>query len=242
MRKLNCMGRIVLILVSLLAVLHLSCISASSTARPQNHAPVIEKIYYDKTTYHNRPVTIDCIAGDADGDNLTYSWEASNGSISGQGKSVVWTPPGFKQNYPINLTVSDGKGGEAKEKIYIMVSTNADGSATENIEIKLKLGDNNTVSIENQRIGVWSTADIICTVDNMEDGSNPVYKWSSDCGTIKEINGGDNAVNRISWIAPGAQSDCTVNVTVSDVRKGIEAKGRVIFQVFCCGKELFYGD
>jgi len=242
LRRLKNTGRTALAIVFLLVALQLSCTTNSGTVSPQNHAPVIEKINYDKTTYHNRQVAIDCIASDADGDNLTYSWDASSGSISGQGKSVVWMPPGLKQNYPISLTVSDGKGGEAKEKIYIMVSTNADGSTSENIEIKLKLGDNNTVSVENQRIGVWATADIICTLDNVNDGSSLVYKWSSDCGRIKEIDEGNPAVNRISWIAPGTQSDCTVNVTVSDVKHGIEAKGRVVFQVFCCGKEFYYGD
>jgi hypothetical protein len=227
-------------LISFVSVLQLSCTDYKTATNPQNHAPVIEKVDYNKTTYHNRPVTIECIAGDIDGDDLTYSWVAGDGIISGQGKSVIWTPPGRMENYPIDLTVSDGKGGEAKDRIYIMVVTNADGSGIPNIEIKLVLGDNNTAQIENQRVGSWSTADIFCTVDNAT-GSNLVYRWSADCGRIKEIDGQNNKLNRISWIAPGTQCDCTVNVTVTDVQDRREAKGKVMFRVFCCGKEL-YGE
>ncbi|MDD5647912.1 MAG: PKD domain-containing protein [Dehalococcoidia bacterium] len=237
MRQFNVIGRYSLILVVLAIAVQLSCTSVDNTGNQQNHAPVIETLNYDKTTYHNRPVEIECIASDIDGDNLTYSWESAEGNITGEGKNVIWSPPGNMRNYPINLTVTDGKGGEAKEKIYIMVVTNADGTASSNIEIKLKLGDKNTVLIENQRVGIWTTANILCSVENAK-GSNLIYKWSADCGRIQEMSGQDSIGNRISWIAPGAQSDCTVSVTVIDTQQGVEAKGKVNFGVFCCGKEI----
>jgi hypothetical protein len=228
---------LILIALALSLSLQLSCAQAATVVNQQNHAPVIEKVTYDKFTYHNRAVKIECFANDIDGDNLTYVWEARDGKISGEGKSVLWTPPGNMQNYPIKLTVTDSKGGIAEKTIYIMVVTSADGTNTPNIEVKLRLGDNSTVVIDNQRVGIWTTADILCVVENTGD-SDLIYEWSADCGRIQGKGSGDSKANTIRWIAPGVQSNCTVEVTVTDTQKGSEARGQVNFNVFCCGKEL----
>ncbi len=233
----NFMGKSILILVVLMLSAQVSCIQANTGVDQRNRPPVIEKIKYDKTTYHNRPVKLECTATDADGDSLTYVWEAKDGKIAGEGKIVTWTPPGNMQDYPVTLTVTDGKGGEARETIYIRVVTNADGTDTPKIEVKLRIGDNNTVVIENQRVGIWTTAGIICVVDNVEK-SKLRYKWSADCGKIQGTEGQNDSADRINWIAPGAQSKCTVDVTVSDIQNGGEARGKVILNVYCCGKEL----
>jgi len=230
--KFQIIGRSALILIAL--ALQLSCTQADTTVNQQNHPPVIEKINYDKTTYHNRAVKIECIASDIDGDNLTYVWEATDGKITGDGKSVLWTPPGNIQNYPVMLRVTDGKGGEAKKTVHVMVVTSADGSNTPNIAVKLMSGDNSTVVIDDQRVAIWTTANIFCAVENARE-SELTYKWSADCGRIQDTKG---QANRISWIAPGVQSNCTVAVTATDTQTGSAAKGQVKFNVFCCGKEL----
>lgn len=232
MKQFHIAGRSVLILIAL--SLQLSCAQADAVVNQQNHPPVIEKVTYDKFTYHNRAVKIECIASDIDSDNLTYIWEAKYGKITGAGKSVVWTPPGNIQNYPIALTVTDGKGGEAKKTIYILLVTSADGSNIPNIEVKLIFGENSTVVIDNQHIAIWTTANIFCVVENAKE-SDLIYKWSTDCGRIQEDKG---QANKLSWIAPGVQSNCTVEVTATDTQTGGVAKGQVKFNVYCCGKEL----
>lgn len=235
MRKFNRIGRSALTLVILMLAVQLSCTASDNAGSQQNHAPVIEKLNYDKNTYHNRPVKIECLASDIDGDKLTYIWEATDGKIAGEGTSAIWTPPANMRTYPITLTVSDSHGGEITETVYIMVITNPDGSDTPNIEVKLKLGDNSTVVIQKQRVGIWTTAHILCLVENASE-NDLIYKWTADNGRIQES--GDGKANKINWIAPGVQSDCTVNVTVIDSQQGVEAKGKVNFSVFCCGKEL----
>lgn len=234
MKPFDFAGWLIAILIIFALTLQLSCTQGDSTVNQNNHAPIIEKIVNDNFTYHNRPVKIECIASDIDSDNLTYIWEAKDGKITGDGKSVLWTPPGNMQNYPITLTVTDGKGGEVKKTIYILVVTNADGSDTTNIEMKLELGDNTTVVIENQRVGIWKTTSILCSVEGAKE-SDLIYRWSADYGRIQENK---DQANKISWIAPGVKSNCTVDVTVTDTQKGSEAKGQVKFNVFCCGKEL----
>jgi hypothetical protein len=234
MEQLHVRTRLTLILISLVLSVQLSCTQSDITVNKQNHPPVIEKVTYDKFTYHNRAVKIECVASDVNSDNLTYAWEAKDGKITGEGKSVVWTPPGNVQNYPITLTVTDSKGGVTKKTIYIMVVTSADGTNAPNIEVKLKLGDNATTVIDNQRVAIFTTANVFCVVENATE-SDLLYEWSADCGRIAENKG---PANMISWIAPGVQSNCTVDVTATDTQTGGKARGQVKFNVFCCGKEL----
>jgi hypothetical protein len=234
MKKFHIAGRSALIFIVLVLSLQLSCTQADTTVNQQNHPPVIEKVTYDKFTYHNRAVKMECVASDINSDNLTYLWEAKDGKITGEGRIVVWTPPGNVQNYPITLTVTDSKGGVTKKTIYIMVVTSADGTNAPNIEVKLVLGDNTTTVIDNQRVAIFTTANVFCVVENANE-SDLIYEWSADCGRILENKG---QANMISWIAPGVQSNCTVEVTATDTQTGGEAKGQVKFSVFCCGKEL----
>jgi hypothetical protein len=46
-------------------------------------------------------------ATDADGDTLTYTYEASDGLITGLGSSVIWFAPDYEGNFEISVTVSD---------------------------------------------------------------------------------------------------------------------------------------
>jgi hypothetical protein len=53
-------------------------------------------------------------AADPDGDSLTYSWSASNGSISGAGVTATWTRAldfGEPQPGTVTVTADDGRGG-----------------------------------------------------------------------------------------------------------------------------------
>jgi hypothetical protein len=78
-----------------------------------NTPPVIESLTTDcprvKPGGHG---TITCVASDPDGDELTYTWTAERGAISGEGPEVVWTAPSEYGYYAITVTVSDGRGGE----------------------------------------------------------------------------------------------------------------------------------
>jgi hypothetical protein len=57
---------------------------------------------------------------DPDGDALTYTWEASNGSISWEDNSATWIREVFAnriKNGTVIVTVEDGKGGSATHRI-----------------------------------------------------------------------------------------------------------------------------
>jgi hypothetical protein len=75
---------------------------------------------YDPTTGYliGATTTINVLtpAVDPDGDPLTYTWTASNGSITGNGLSATWTRVielGQPKRGTATVTASDGKGGAA---------------------------------------------------------------------------------------------------------------------------------
>jgi hypothetical protein len=64
---------------------------------------------------------ISCVASDADGDSLTYSWSATGGTVVGTGNSVSWEAPVAEGAYTINVEVSDGHGGTTSGSCGITV-------------------------------------------------------------------------------------------------------------------------
>jgi len=233
MKQFNVTGWLIAILISFTLGVQLSCAPPPPQVKQPNQAPVIENINYAKDTMSNSEVQIECITKDGDSDNLTYQWTAEAGKITGNGQYVLWTPPGKMGTYAIMLIVDDGKGGVATENISIRVVTNADGTATPMVELKLKLGDAEPVIVDKQRARVWMTTDILCIVDNAS-GNDLTYTWSATDGKLQGKGLEEGKANKIRWTAPGVKSDVTVSVTVKD-SQGKETKGQVNLNVFCCG-------
>lgn len=60
-------------------------------------------------------VTITIIAYDPDGDDLSYEWDATGGSFSSiSANTANWVAPMEPDNYSVEVTVRDGRGGSAK--------------------------------------------------------------------------------------------------------------------------------
>ena len=68
-----------------------------------------------------RDTTIECIAEDPDGDELSFIWSATSGTVKGEGNEVKWIAPGVAGNHTITVRVSDGRGGEAEASMEFAV-------------------------------------------------------------------------------------------------------------------------
>ncbi len=226
-------GSLIALLTVIVFALQSACTSAATPAELPNHPPVIESIDYMHDTFATSDVQIGCLSGDVDGDKLMYQWSAEEGRISGNGPNVVWIPPGRMGTYTVTLSVHDGKGGVASENISIRVLTNADGTATPMVELKLKLGDSEPEVVEKQRVRIWMTTDIACRMENPGEG-DLTYTWSATAGKMQGKGLEEGKASIIRWIAPGQRGEATVNVTVSD-SSGRKAGGRVDLEIFCCG-------
>lgn len=62
-----------------------------------------------------------CYAEDIDNDSLSFNWDSKFGYINQTSDSAIWTAPDFEGDYYVICTVSDGKGGIAKDSLKIMV-------------------------------------------------------------------------------------------------------------------------
>ena len=87
-----------------------------------NHAPVIESLTAEPSPVRQGETsTIECVASDPDGDELSYIWSVDRGNMSGQGSSVVWTAPMTCGSYFITVTVADSRGAEVSEELEVKV-------------------------------------------------------------------------------------------------------------------------
>lgn len=87
-----------------------------------NHPPVIESLTAGRSTIKQAESTpVKCIASDPDGDELSYEWSSIAGNFSGKGPAVTWISPNSCATFTISVTISDGRGGKATEKIDIKV-------------------------------------------------------------------------------------------------------------------------
>lgn len=178
-----------------------------------------------------------CIAIDPDGDEMTYTWTADNGTISGDGATATWISPATMGKYKVSVEVSDGKGGEAIAVQEARVIINADGSVSPDAPVVLKMPfPSMEVVTGAKRMRIWTASPIECLIEGA-DAKNLKFTWSAASGKLqaaKGMNLSDGTASRVNWIAPGVGGDFTVDVVVTD-GSGNEVKGTVNFEVFCCG-------
>jgi hypothetical protein len=88
-----------------------------------NRPPVIDSLTSKYSQVKEGMVAqIECAAADPDGDELTYLWSASGGSITGEGAVADWTAPDKYGIYTINVEVLDGRGRDDIESMEMRVA------------------------------------------------------------------------------------------------------------------------
>ena len=88
-----------------------------------NHPPEIRSLTASpQSVAANKTSEIVCEAVDADGDDLQYQWEATAGTIAGDGEKIIWLAPENCQGVTVTARVSDGNGGMAVKTVKISVA------------------------------------------------------------------------------------------------------------------------
>jgi hypothetical protein len=88
---------------------------------PVNRAPEVEIGAASTIIEAWGAISVTCEAFDLDGDELAYTWEASGGSITGQGDAVTYNAPKTTGGQTITVTVQDRRGAEVKRSIQVHV-------------------------------------------------------------------------------------------------------------------------
>jgi len=101
---------------------------------PVNSVPTINSITVNPSVANpGDVVTISVNATDGDNDQLQYVYQVTGGAVSGSGSQVNWTVPSQAGAYSVNVTVSDGQGGQVMGNAVITVNqmvTKITGSAS----------------------------------------------------------------------------------------------------------------
>ncbi len=188
-----------------LASLIILCISflPIASCTPANQLPVISSLTAECEDEINPADScqIECVASDPDGDELTYTWIAYGGNISGEGPTVTWTAPDMFGVCTIKVEVSDGKDGIATEQVNIQVSAPNNLPVIENL------------TTDCPRVRPSHSAIITCVASD-PDGDTLTYTWSAERGSISAED------NIATWVAPSDYGNYTITVTVTDGRGG----------------------
>jgi hypothetical protein len=176
-----------------------------------NYPPRIKSLSADSTTILlGSDIKIYCTAKDKDGDLISYSWSASDGSISGDGSQITWTAPNTIGSYFITCSVEDGKGGEISDTISIKV-----------VELINNDPVISKITANPRKIHLGTQSEVSCKANDI-DGDQLSYSWSSQQGSLS----GSGSV--VTWTAPLNEGNYFINCTVDDGRGGITSDSLLV--------------
>ena len=226
---------IILATVFLSAAIIFSNISCVAAQKPQvNRPPVIEQVAGSTNWSPLSEGQFVISATDPDGDKLTYTWLADNGTLTADGNTATWISPAVMGKYNIIVGVSDGNNHDLRLTKEVVVFMNADGSQTPDAPILLKISLPSTnITTADKRIRIWTSAQVECVIDGA-NARDLKFAWTVSNGKIQGKGLNEGTASKVTWIAPGVAGDFPLDVVVSD-NNGNLAKGTVNFKVFCCG-------
>jgi hypothetical protein len=165
-----------------------------------NHQLAITSLEAPEWVIPSESCQIVCNAKDPDGDELSYNWSASGGSIYGTGACVNWTAPRYNGSYNITVMVSDGLGEEVMKKVTIEVRANNQPKINPLVAN-----------------AYWTTTSgsLQVTCDATDpDGDELSYHWAASGG---DIFGTDTVAK---WTAPEETGTYNITIVVKDVHGG----------------------
>lgn len=90
-------------------------------AKP-NHPPTVSCAAAPESVTVGQPVTLTATGSDPDNDQLTYTWNATGGKITGSGAQAHLDTTGLTPgHYTVNCKADDGKGGAAEGQAAVEV-------------------------------------------------------------------------------------------------------------------------
>jgi len=168
-----------------------------SSCVQSNNSPVINKLQPQKDTVTpSGSCIMVSVASDADGDILTYTWSATEGTFSGAGPVVTWQAPHTPGAYTIIVKVTDGRGGEATRQLTMEVKVNQPPV----IE---------SLTAEPPVVKQGKSTTIECVASDPDDDKLS-YQWVATKGNIS----GQGSI--VTWTAPTTCGNYVITVTVVD--------------------------
>ena len=178
-------------------------------------------------------VRVTCNATDPDGDQLTYEWSATGGSITYAGAEAIWVAPDEFGAYNITAVVSDPHGGRDEQWVSLLVSSE-NPPAIEGLIIRARdhiFLRESTASGRDYDVWKNRVYDIECIAS--DTSGDVAFEWLCTDGDIFWTS---EDGSMIAWIAPDETSvEVKVTVKVYDI-VGRSEKALVLYIPSCtCG-------
>ena len=203
----------ILVVLAVVAMLGAACAREATPPTPPtgNQPPVIlSLVAQSQQLYPSGNAEIQCIAQDADGDRLNFTWAATGGDFSGVGPTIIWKAPPNYGTYIITVTVDDGKGGSAQRALDITVGANQSPIISS--------------LVANPSGILYGGSTLLTCIASDPDGDVVRYSWTASEGSITGVG------NKVTWIAPNKGGSFNITVIISD-GKGGETRGNVMVTV-----------
>jgi len=168
-----------------------------------NQAPTISGVQVNPSSVTaGATAVLTVITTDPEDQQLTYTYLAAGGTISGSGSTATWTAPQQAGSYTVNVVVSDGAlQAEGVGQLSVEAPTNRNPVIS-----------GVSVTIPNP---VAPGAQLNYSVQASDpDGDALSYQFQVTAGSVS--NNGPNAV----WIAPNIAGAHSMTISVSDGRGG----------------------
>jgi hypothetical protein len=176
-----------------------------------NNTPAIASLTASENwTTPSGNLQVTCSTLDLDGDELSYDWSATAGSISGTGSVVDWAAPEQVGTYVVTVVVTDDYGASATKTLSLSVLT----GEPPNIQALLVTAEHCYLKATplGYLVGKEQEYHIECIV--AATSVELLYEWSCTDGQISETSQ-DGSI--ITWIAPDEHIYVTIAVVVSDI-------------------------
>jgi len=182
--------------ITSLTVLAVTILFIGSCA-PANQPPVITSLQAERELVLTlESCQVECVASDPEGGELNYTWNASGGSISGEGATTTWIAPDEVGEYVVSVNVTDGDGSWATQSVTIAARENHPPEIVD-------------LSASEERIMPSGNCTISCEASD-PDNDSLSYEWLTSGGNI--TGKGDT----ITWVAPEDTGNYTITVVVTD--------------------------
>jgi len=147
-------------------------------------------------------LTISADAVDPDGDDMTYHWEAGDGTMdisSGNGSVALWTAPQTPGSIRLSLRVSDGMEWSIERSITVRVTSSVGNIAPSVISVDVTPG----------RVPMGGSAEV--HVEGHDPEGQPLtYHYIQEGGTV------EGSSQRVIWHPPEQPGVHTIEVWISD--------------------------
>lgn len=168
-----------------------------------NYPPRIKALSTPKTSLLlNESVKVYCTAEDREANPLTYTWSASQGTITGATDSVTYTAPSVPGTYIIRCMIDDNNGGKDTAEVQVSVFTFINDPPQ--IE---------RIKADPRKINLGGSSLFTCIASDLNEDTL-TFSWSVSAGTLA----GSGA--SVTYTAPALAGNYYVYCIVADNHGG----------------------